>query len=526
MTTGLSSLPALALLAVAGTAAAQEKVILAHYMPWYETPEISGRWGEHWTGFNDEADPTQIGPDGRRDIWSNYYPLIEPYDSRDPDLLECHLLQMKLAGIDGVIVDWYGLSNAADYPEIHTASRAMFSAAGDMGMKFVAMFEDRTVELLVNTNQLQPSQITTHLTQTFQWVAANWFSQPHYHRVNGQPLFMNFGPIFVNDPAPWNTAFAALPEDPQFHALHNLWTGINADGAFMWVHPDIYNGNPSPATIKQRLNNLYFSVSGDPAKVIPSVCPNFDDVYIPGGLFPPIDDRGGQTFQEALEVAMDGPWETIQLVTWNDYGEGTIIEPSREFGYTYLEMLQDARRAEQGAAFTFTADDLRLPATLYALRKEGTTPGATLDQIAASLTVGDTDEARAQIALLTGEFFESGPSSAVTDEGGVLTFAAELVTGVSPIGLTWTKDGVAIVDDARVSGANTTTLTISPAEASDNATYQLTVDIGGLMDSTATAVGAVRVEAGGDPADLDGNSVVDVFDLIAFLQAFSQALGN
>ena len=56
---------------IAATAEAGEpaKRIYAHYMPWYETPGFRGYWGNHWTGFNNEADPnTIVGPDGRRDI--------------------------------------------------------------------------------------------------------------------------------------------------------------------------------------------------------------------------------------------------------------------------------------------------------------------------------------------------------------------------------------------------------------------------------------------------------------------------
>ena len=29
--------------------AAERKLVLAHYMPWYESKAVSGRWGWHWT---------------------------------------------------------------------------------------------------------------------------------------------------------------------------------------------------------------------------------------------------------------------------------------------------------------------------------------------------------------------------------------------------------------------------------------------------------------------------------------------
>ena len=29
--------------------AAERKLVLAHYMPWYESKAVSGQWGWHWT---------------------------------------------------------------------------------------------------------------------------------------------------------------------------------------------------------------------------------------------------------------------------------------------------------------------------------------------------------------------------------------------------------------------------------------------------------------------------------------------
>jgi hypothetical protein len=53
----------------------------------------------------------------------------------------------------------------------------------------------------------------------------------------------------------------------------------------------------------------------------------------------------------------------IQLPTWNDYGEGTIIEPTREFKYGYLITLQKELGVPYGES------SLKRIALLYALRK-------------------------------------------------------------------------------------------------------------------------------------------------------------
>ena len=75
---------------------------MAHYMPWFEAKPISPGWGWHWT--MNHYHPDQV-TDGRREAASRYYPLMGLYDSSDPDALDCHVLLMKLAGLDGVLIE-------------------------------------------------------------------------------------------------------------------------------------------------------------------------------------------------------------------------------------------------------------------------------------------------------------------------------------------------------------------------------------------------------------------------------------
>jgi len=63
-------------------------MILAHYMPWYAAKPVSPTWGWHWT--MNAFDPDKE-VDGRRQIASRFYPMIGPYDSGDPHVLECQL---------------------------------------------------------------------------------------------------------------------------------------------------------------------------------------------------------------------------------------------------------------------------------------------------------------------------------------------------------------------------------------------------------------------------------------------------
>ena len=96
---------------------AAEPRLLVHYMPWYATKDVSGAWGWHWT--MNHFDPEQKKWDAQRKIASHDYPLIGPYDSGDDHALECHALLMKIAGLDGVVIDWYGTSDLNAVPYKH-----------------------------------------------------------------------------------------------------------------------------------------------------------------------------------------------------------------------------------------------------------------------------------------------------------------------------------------------------------------------------------------------------------------------
>src|SRR5579872_1338449 len=110
--------------------------VFVHYMAWFEDKSTSGTglWGQHWTMANEN--PDVILANGRRQIASWFYPMIGPYASSDRDVIDYHLLLMKYAGIDGVIVDWYGIHNVADYPLIKQNTDSLFNRIPYAGLQF------------------------------------------------------------------------------------------------------------------------------------------------------------------------------------------------------------------------------------------------------------------------------------------------------------------------------------------------------------------------------------------------------
>ena len=374
------------LAALAHSASAQnpndERVLVAHYMPWYASKPVSGAWGWHWT-MNHFA-PDENAAHGGEQAASKFHPLLGFYDSSDPDVLECHVLWMKMAGVDGVIFDWYGPDDFLDYGQLHRNCAAMLPYLRRANLKFAVCYEDQTVKRLVEGGRLRPDETLAHGRKVMRWLDDNWFREPNYLRVDGQPLLLVFGPQFYGDDD-WPQLFQGLRAPPQFLTLHERKSV--ASGAFDWPLPQIENGLPAVKRFYQRSASWPVSV--------PIAFPRFDDIYAEAGLtsYGTIADNDGETYRATLARALRSDAKVVQIATWNDWGEGTQIEPSREFGLRDLEATQSGRREFGLAEFAFHAQDLALPLALFRARKSGA-PSARLDEAANYLFAGQPEKAR------------------------------------------------------------------------------------------------------------------------------------
>ncbi|MCA9136207.1 MAG: hypothetical protein KDB00_05595, partial [Planctomycetales bacterium] len=205
--------------------------IYMHYMPWFETPDTLGgqNWGYHWTMTN--QDPNVIDSEGHRQIASHYYPHIGPYASSDPDVIEYHLLLMKLAGVDGVVLDWYGVQGSnGDIDRLLANSNAIIDRIDDVGLQFGVVLEDRFATGLEDTKA------------NMAYLRDNYFTDPSYIRQGSQadPLVMVFGPIKMQQPTQWTEILQQAGEDVD---LLTLWyesgdVGANGSGEYAWIYED------------------------------------------------------------------------------------------------------------------------------------------------------------------------------------------------------------------------------------------------------------------------------------------------
>lgn len=350
---------------IAVTKDSKQKVYM-HMMTWFETketnrhpdPQYAGKWGNHWTMSTKNPDIIVDAATGRREIATYYYPLTGPYASGDKNIIEYQLLLMKLAGVDGIIFDYTTLNPAWDFPMLVANTDSIERQTKKIGLDFCILYEDQHLRDAAGRNELTDKPVD-RAKKDMEYIKTRYLNEPNYIHVDGKPLLLDFGPQTFEKEAEWTDIFSVFGEKQP--AFYTLWyqsadAGKNAYGEYAWIWKDYLAG----------LRHFYntYSYSGHKIGV---AYPGFVDFYKEGnwgdGIGWQIAHRGDSTLTETLRLAMNSNVDFIQLATWNDYGEGTMFEPTVEFGFTFLATLQK----ELGVK-NLSQQDLELVFDLYQAR--------------------------------------------------------------------------------------------------------------------------------------------------------------
>ena len=206
-----------------------------------------------------------------------------------------------------------------------------------------------------------------------------------------------FGPQKFKNASDWSNILSVFSTKPQFFPLwYNDSAGANATGKFAWV---AQNGLKGVSDFDSGLDGV------DHGNKIPVIYPGFNPFYVAGGWgdrgpawkvsynLTQDNAEGGDTMTSSFELGKYAG-EPLQIATWNDYGEGTMIEPSTQgkagagFGYRFLMSLQKSVGA------VYTDAELKIVKMLYDQRKQfGASKQADLDTASAALANLDVAKA-------------------------------------------------------------------------------------------------------------------------------------
>ncbi len=302
---------------------AVSRKVLAFYYPWYGTHKGPGGAGRtvHW-GRIDAAN---------KDIQaSTHYPTLGAYDSHDPKLIDQHCQWAKHAGIDTLIVSWWGHNSYCD--------RAMD--------KILDSCQRHGLTACIYYETVPRPQTPQSAAEEIIKVLKKYGTHPAHLKVNGKPVVFIYGrtlqELSLTD---WLKAIKLVNEkyEEGFTAIGDQFS-YGAARVFDGVHTYNTAGSlrgQNPAEARKWAAETYQSwvQLADRAGKISTitVIPGYDDTKIrkPGLA---VERYKTRLYRAQWEEAIKADPHWILITSFNEWHEGSEIEPSAEYKHEYLEL--------------------------------------------------------------------------------------------------------------------------------------------------------------------------------------------
>jgi len=316
------------------------------------TPQRPALWAVYYAWYT-----TATGPHNKSDMWcmagdtnavpkprGKAQPLIGYYDSDNPDVVRWHMRLAKAAGIDALLVSWWGGANVSG----KAFEQVIVPVAAEEGVK-VAMCSEL-------------AQFHHDVTQLVKETAAalkRVKESPAYLRMEGKPVVYLY----------------QVPFDPKLttETFGQLQRGVEAEiGPVYWVMDKVSNANNKMTIPANWLDVPEISMFGfygtfsikrawtyddliqDYRRVADAAHAKGRKVFLP--VHPGHDNSGfrpddffviprdeGATLRGYLRAATDARADVIMLTSFNEWPETTAVEPSSSWAdpYQYLKILAE-----------------------------------------------------------------------------------------------------------------------------------------------------------------------------------------
>ncbi len=250
------------------------------------------------------------------------------YTSSDTLQVQKQVNDMLSRGIDGAIIDWYGRGesskNFASYDL--AAQDFMHEAELHPGFSFAIMHDAGALKTCANTIGCD---VTQTLIDDLNYANLTYSGSTAYLNSGGRPVIYFFGhEAYTID---WTRVRAGVAGNPMFIFRNGSgFTKAQTSGAFSWVEPTTVTSTNLMAI--NYLDNYYKTALSFPTEYSTgSGYKGFNDTLALWGTNRIIGQQCGQTWLATIAEA--GKYYStakqmlgIQLVTWNDYEEGSEIE--------------------------------------------------------------------------------------------------------------------------------------------------------------------------------------------------------
>jgi len=294
-----------------------------------------------WYGYGKPGDDGWKNADTNKHVTANTarYPLKGPYKSQDVAVIDWQIDQAKTHGITGFVVSWFGKT-----AKWHDDALALLLERAEK--------KDFKVSVYWETHRDTGAQMLQFAVDDLSYVLERYGKSQAFLKINGKPVIFAYGRVAYQTPvALWPAIiegvraqagdFALIADGYQdsygylFDGLHTydpaglspeVWNNLSVDdlGKLRAWADQHYGYGVKIARQHNRIACVMVTPGCDARKAYK--------------ITEKSDRLDGRTYRALWEEALKAKPDWVFITSWNEWPEGTEIEPSLELGDEYLKI--------------------------------------------------------------------------------------------------------------------------------------------------------------------------------------------
>lgn len=259
------------------------------------------------------------------------------YNSSDDATVKQQITQAVGAGITGFINSWWGKDDPTDKNFARLLKQSTLVKT-PKDFRFVSTLYIESDAPKLNNKE--------KMIQGLKYALDHYSQDRHFFRWYGKPVLFFWNPL-GNGRTMADWAYIRSKVDPQNKTvwsvegvdvgLLKVFDGLHLFSAGYW---GLQNGNMKAVDQGFRDKISDYNRKNHTSKIwAAGVTPGFDDTRVPGRQNTVVVQRNnGKTYQVSWDAAVASKPEWVTITSFNEWFEGSMIEPSKSYGDKYLKI--------------------------------------------------------------------------------------------------------------------------------------------------------------------------------------------